>query len=339
MKIAVVFDTPHAGWEDADFRREMAEQVEEAEYEVAQALIARGHEVRLIGVQANLEPLIRGLRDFGPDLVFNCAESFNGDPGLDYLFPALFEARGYRYTGSPPLALLTTRNKAMSKKVLAFHGISVPGFRTYRPGEAVERDLDLAFPVIVKPLAEDASIGISAASVVSDRGALAERVAFVHQRFQQPAIVEEFVHGRELYVSILGNGERLEILPLVEMVWDKNTTRPEERIATHLAKWDPDYRARKGIRNVFARPISQRAREQITAICSTAYRALWLRDYARLDVRLTREGQVWVIEANANPFISFGHEVANAAEKAGMPYEAFVNRIVDEARRRYEQAP
>jgi D-alanine-D-alanine ligase len=123
------------------------------------------------------------------------------------------------------------------------------------------------------------------------------------------------------------------------MVWDKNQTRPEERIATRLAKWDNDYRARKGIRNVFARPISRRAREQITAICSTAYRALWLRDYARLDVRLTPDGDVWVIEANANPFISYGHDTANAAEKAGMGYEAFVNRIVDEATRRYEQQP
>jgi len=266
MKVAVVFDTPHAGWDDADFRREMAAHVEEAEYEVAGALLARGHEVVLIGVQADLEPLIHRLREFGPDMVFNCAESFNGDPGLDFLLPGLLEAQGYRYTGSPPLALLTTRNKAMSKKVLAYHGISVPGFRTYRPGEQVERDLDLAFPLIVKPLAEDASIGISNASVVSDLAALAERVTFVHERFQQPAIAEEFVDGRELYVSILGNGERLELLPLVEMVWDKSKTRPEERIASRLAKWDTDYRARKGIRNVFARPISRPARERLAAI-------------------------------------------------------------------------
>jgi D-alanine-D-alanine ligase len=339
MKVAVVFDTPHAGWDDADFRREMAAHVEEAEYEVAGALLARGHEVVLIGVQADLEPLIHRLREFGPDMVFNCAESFNGDPGLDFLLPGLLEAQGYRYTGSPPLALLTTRNKAMSKKVLAYHGISVPGFRTYRPGEQVERDPDLAFPLIVKPLAEDASIGISNASVVSDLAALAERVTFVHERFQQPAIAEEFVDGRELYVSILGNGERLELLPLVEMVWDKSKTRPEERIASRLAKWDTDYRARKGIRNVFARPISRPARERLAAICSTAYRALWLRDYARLDVRLTPDGDVRVIEANANPFISDGHDMANAAEKAGMRYEAFVNRIVDEAARRYEQQP
>lgn len=227
----------------------------------------------------------------------------------------------------------------MSKKVLAYHGVSVPGFRTYRPGEGVERDLDLAFPLIVKPLAEDASVGIAMASVVSDPTALAERVAFVHQRFPQPAIAEEFVDGRELYVSLLGNDDRLEILPLVEMVWDKSKTRPEERIASRLAKWDPDYRARKGIRNVFARPISRAARERIAATCAMAYRALWLRDYARLDVRLTPDGDVWVIEANANPFISYGHDVANAAEKAGLRYDAFVNRIVEEAARRYERQP
>lgn len=339
MKIAVVFDTPHAGWEDADYRQEMEAGVEEAEYEVAEALASRGHDVRLIGVRTDLRCLIDRLRAFQPDLVFNCAEGFGGNTALDYLFPALFEAEGYRYTGSPPLALLTTRNKAMSKKVLAYHGIRVPGFRTYRPGEAVGETSDLTFPVIVKPLSEDASIGISGASVVKDPGELAARVAFIHERFRQPAIAEEFVDGRELYVSILGNGSDLVILPIVEMVWDKRRTRPEERIATRLAKWDLAYRQRKGIRNVFARPIPRAARQRIAAICATAYRALWLRDYARLDVRLAPDGDVWVIEANANPFISFGHDMANAAEKAGLDYPAFIQRIVDEAIRRYDAEP
>ncbi len=337
MKIAVVFDTPRVGWEDADFKREVAAHVEEAEYEVAEALMDRGHDVRMVGVQTDLKRMIDTLRDYGPDLVFNCTEAFEDNAALDYVFPAVFEAEGYRYTGSPPLGLLATRNKAMSKKVLAYHGISVPGFRTYRPGEEVEGAPELVFPLIVKPLAEDASIGISGASVVRGPDELAERVAFVHERFGQPAIAEEFVDGRELYVSILGNGAELEILPIVEMVWDKRRTKPEERIATRLAKWHVPYRERKGIRNVFARPIARATRERIAAICMAAYRALWLRDYARLDVRLTPDGQVAVIEANANPFISYGHDMANAAEKAGMHYQAFIQRIVDEAVGRYER--
>lgn len=333
MKIAVVFDTPYAAWEDEDFKREVAARVEEAEYEVAEALMARGHDVLLVGVHDDFHHLVERLHAFEPDIAFNCAEGFHDNPQLDYLFPALLEAEGYRHTGSPPLALLISRNKAMSKKVLAYHGIRVPGFVTYRLTEPVTEPPGLSFPLIVKPLQEDASAGIAQASVVRDVAALAERVRFVHERFSQGAIVEEFVEGRELYIGMLGNGEHLEILPIVEMVFDK-VDKPEERIATQLAKWDVPYRERRGIRNVFARPIARAARERIEEICRTAFRALWLQDYARLDVRLTPEGEVWVLEANANPFISFGHDLANAAEKAGMDYYAFINRIVDEALRR-----
>lgn len=335
MKIAVVFDTPYAGWEDEDFKREVAAHVEEAEYEVAEALMAYGHDVLLVGVHDDFRHLVERLRTFEPQLTFNCAEGFHENPQLDYLFPALLEAEGYRHTGSPPLALLTSRNKAMSKKVLAYHDIRVPGFVTYRITEDVTEPPSLSFPLIVKPLQEDASAGISHASVVRDFDALAERVTFVHERFRQGAIAEEFVEGRELYVGVLGNGDHLEILPIVEMVFDR-VDKPEERIATQLAKWDIPYRERRGIRNVFARPIARVARERIEEICRTAYRALWLQDYARLDVRLTPEGEVWVLEANANPFISFGHDLANAAEKAGMDYYAFINRIVDEALQRCE---
>ncbi|MGH7535599.1 MAG: hypothetical protein ACREMG_08435 [Gemmatimonadales bacterium] len=137
---------------------------------------------------------------------------------------------------------------------------------------------------------------------------------------------------------MIGNGEAIDILPITEMVFDRRRTRPEERIATKAAKWDEDYRARKGIRNVLARPLSRAVRQRIETICQTAFRALWLRDYARLDVRLAPDGEVWFLEANANPFISYGHDMANAAEKAGLDYYQFIQRLVDEAVARYESA-
>jgi D-alanine-D-alanine ligase len=249
------------------------------------------------------------------------------------MVPGMLEAEGYHYTGSPPVALLVSRNKAMSKKVLAYHGIRVPAFMTCRPGEKVEAPA-LRFPLIVKPLQSDASAGIAQASVVQDLASLRERVTMIHERFNQPAIAEEFVEGRELYVSLIGNGNDLDMLPITEMVFDKRRTRPEERIATQSAKWDDDYRARKGIKNVVARPLAKRVRERIEEICRTAFRSLWLRDYARIDVRVAPDGEVWFIEANANPFISYGHDMANAAEKAGMNYYAFVQRLVDEAEAR-----
>lgn len=337
MNVAVVFDTPHEGWEDEDFKKEVAAEVEEAEYEIAEALMANDHKVLLVGVHDDLQHMSERLAAFEPDLVFNCAEAFFEDPQLDYIFASLLESDGYRYTGSPPIGLLLSRNKGMSKKVLAYHGIRVPGFRTYRLSEEVAAPPDLTFPLIVKPLQEDASEGISMSSVVRDTDALAERVQFIHQSHSQAAIAEEFVEGRELYVSIIGNGDDLEILPITEMVFDKSRTKPEERIATKMAKWDVPYRERKGIRNVFARPVSRATQDQIESICATAFRALWLHDYARLDVRVTSDGDVWVIEANANPFISFGHDMANAAEKAGMDYYAFIQRLAEIAIHRYER--
>jgi D-alanine-D-alanine ligase len=345
MRVAVVFDTPYSGWEHPEHERQMDVEIAawkadepEMEYQIGHALRERGHEIRLLGVRDDLQYLTRCLAEWQPDLVFNGAEAFRGNDALEYLLPGLLEAEGYRYTGAPPLALQVTRNKAISKKILAYFGVQVPGFVSYRLGEEVETAPELDFPLIVKPLQTDGSVGIAQASVVQDMASLVERVAFIHERFGQGAIAEEFVDGRELYVSVVGNGSAIEILPITELVFDKRKTRAEERIATMSAKWDEGYRERKGIRNVMARPISKAARARIEETCRTAYRALWLRDYARLDLRLASDGEVWVLEANANPFISYGHDMANAAAKAGMEYSDFIQRIVDAAIARYEPA-
>ena len=311
MRVAVVFDTPYSGWDHPEHERQMEKDIAawktdepDMEYQIAHALRERGHEIRLIGVRDDLQYLIRSLDDWKPDLVFNGAEAFKGNEALEYLLPGLLEAEGYRYTGAPPLALQVTRNKAISKKVL---------------------------------VQADGSAGIAQASVVQDVASLADRVAFIQERFGQGAIAEEFVEGRELYVGVIGNDDSLEVLPIIEMVFDKRKTRPEERIATQFAKWDEAYRERKGIRNVVARPIAKSVRARIEETCRTACRALWLRDYARLDLRLAPDGQLWVLEANANPFISYGHDMANAAAKAGMEYYDFIQRIVDAAIARYER--
>ena len=345
MRIAVIFDTPYTGWDHPDHERQMEKDVAawhtdepDMEYQIAHALRELGHEIHLLGIRDDLHYLVRSLGDWKPDLVFNGAEAFRGDEALEYLLPGLLEAEGYRYTGAPPLALQMTRNKAISKKILAYFGIRVPGFMTYRLHDKVEAAPNLSFPLFVKPLQADGSAGIAQASVVQDLGSLAGRVTFIKERFGQGAIAEEFVDGRELYVSVIGNDDSLEVLPIIEMVFDKRKTRPEERIATQFAKWDEAYRERKGIRNVIARPISKVVRARIEQTCRTAYRALWLQDYARLDLRLSPDGQVWVLEANANPFISYGHDMANAAAKAGMEYSDFIQRIVDEAMARYERS-
>jgi len=337
MRIAVVFNSPHEGWTpDQHFTqltKELAnsQKVEpEMEYQIAAALQRNKHDVLLVGVHDDLRDMRERLGGWKPELVVNATEAYLQNSELDYLVPALLEAEGYRYTGAPPLSLLVTRNKAMSKKILAYHGVCVPGFKSYRVGEKPENDAGLRFPLIVKPLGADASEGIAQASIVHNVAELRDRTAFVHENFEQPAIAEEYIEGRELYATMIGNGDTVEILPIVEMVFDEAGSRPEQRIATARAKWDLKYRERRKIRNVFARPISARARERLTHACNVSYRALWLRDYARIDVRLAND-EIWFIEANANPFISYGHDSAESAHKHGLPYDAFIQRIVDEA--------
>ena len=336
MVIAVVFDTPYRGYGPEDHDRQCAQDFADPdlepdmEYQVGDALRRRGHDVTFLGIRDDVVAAMDWLRTNKVDAVFNAAESFRGQDHLDYLVPAMLESEGIPFTGAPPQSLMVTRNKAISKKILRHHGLSVADFRTYRVGEKVDRDPGLRYPLIVKPLSSDASAGIAQASIVRDLGQLAARVDFVLERFGS-AIVEEFVEGRELYVGVLGNGDTARLLPVLELVFDKSSTAPEERIATVKAKWDDEYRAKKGIKMQLARPLSQKAIERIEKTCRIAYRVLGLRDYARLDLRVDASDEVWVLEANANPYLNRDHEIAMAAEKGGIAYEELIETIALEA--------
>src|SRR5881275_2084488 len=314
MKVAVVFDTLHPDWEDADYKKDVEAKVEEAEYDVARALMALAHDVLMVGVAEQLAPVLERLAVFQPKLVFNGCESFRGRARHEYALATVLEMHGYRYTGSSPTGLLVARNKSLTKKILAHHGIRVPAFAEFRPGEKPVRPSELRFPLIVKPLLEDASVGISQASVVEDDADLGARVKFIHEKFHQAAIVEELIEGRELYVGLVGN-QTLQVLP----------------IATYKAKWDEEYRKRKKIKNVFAKGLSDEVGAKIGDICTTAFHALWLQDYGRVDLRLTHDDELYVLEVNPNPFLAAENEMADAAEKAGMGYTDFIQRIVDEA--------
>jgi len=329
MKIAVLFDTLHPEWDDADYKKAVEAKVEEAEYDVARALLTQGHDVLMVGVAEQLEPMLERLATFQPKLVFNGCESFRRNARHEYALAAVLEMHGYRYTGSSPTALLVARNKSLTKKILAYHGIRVPAFAECHLGEKPMRPSELRFPLIVKPLLEDASVGIAQASVVENDEDLAERVKFIHEKFRQAAIVEELIEGRELYVGLVGN-ETVQQLPIIEMTFGE-AENGEHRIATYKAKWDEEYRKRKKIKNVFAKGLSDALTAKIADICTTAFHALWLQDYGRVDVRLAHDDEVYVLEVNPNPFIAYEHEMANAAEKAGLKYNDFIQRIVDEA--------
>jgi D-alanine-D-alanine ligase len=329
VKIAVLFDTLHPEWQDAEYKKELEAKTEEAEYDVARALMRNGHDVLMVGVAGALEPVLERLAAFQPKLVFNGCESFRGKARHEYGLAAVLEMHGYRYTGSPPTALLVARNKALAKKILAYHGIRVPAFAEFHPGQRPVRPSALRFPLIVKPLLEDASVGISQASVVEHDEDLAERVKFIHEKHRQAAIVEELIEGRELYVGLLGN-DKLQVLPIIELTFGHADTG-EHRIATYKAKWDEEYRRRKKIRNVFARGLPDDVAAQIGDICTMAFHALWLQDYGRVDLRLTHDEAVYVLEVNPNPFLACDNEMSDAADRAGMRYDEFIERIVDEA--------
>lgn len=334
MKIAVIFDTPNPGWEDVDFKGEIEAGVPEAEYEVAEALMENGHDVYMIGLHDDLRHPLHQLEEYKPDLVFNCCESFMGNARYDYGVPALLELHAYRYTGAPPEGLVMARDKAASKKILAYHGMRVPKFAVYELGEKGQSPSYVDYPMIVKPLREDASVGIAQSSVVNDEKELSDRVKFIHRNLKQAAIAEQFIEGRELYIGVIGN-EELQQLPIIEMSFGK-IGEPAQKIATHSAKWDLEYRERWGIKNIFARRIARSALEEIEKVCPIAFHALRLRDYGRIDVRLTADQEVYVLEVNPNPYISFGEDMANAAERIGLDYNELIERIADEALARYE---
>lgn len=344
MRVAVIFDTPYRNYGPAEHARQCAadmatpEYEADMEYQVGAALEARGHEVTFLGVREDVVELLSWLRNRERpfDVAFNAMESFRGRDQLDYLIPALLDSENLAYTGAPPTALMVTRNKAMSKKILSHHGLSVAAFRTYRVGEKVDKSSPLRYPLIVKPLALDASAGISRASIVRDYDQLRARVEYIHDKFGN-AIVEEFIEGRELYVSVLGNGSKARLLPILELIFDKDATAPEERIATVKAKWDDDYRAKKNIKMHLARPLSQKAQDRIEETCHTAFQVLQLRDYARLDLRVDADDNVYVLEANANPYLSRDHEIAMAASKDGMDYEELVDAVIKHAHSRWKK--
>jgi len=329
-KIVVLFDTDGDPPANQDYSKQL-QTSDEAEFDIARALLERGHVVHPVGVRDRLDPLIEALRNDACDIVFNATEGFGGRAALDYAIAGVLEMFRASYTGTSPEGLILTRDKALTKKVLLYHGLRVPNFCVYLRGLVMQRPSDLRFPLIVKPLSEDASIGIAQASVVKDDENLRERVEFLHSRLGCDVIVEELIVGREIYLGVVGN-DPPKPLPPVEMIFEN---LPEEsRIATFKAKWSAKYRKTKGIKNVMARDLAKDVLARLCDVAVRAYKALRLRDYARIDVRLAPDNEVYVLEANPNPFIAREEDLPNAAQEAGITYPEFIETIAECALKR-----
>src|SRR5262252_6375849 len=327
-RVLVLFDTDGEPPAVQDYKKEL-ESSDEAEFDVARALLGKGAEVKLFGFRDSLDQLMQGLRAEPVDAVFNLAERYRGQSALDYTVAAVLEMLDVPYTGASSEGLMLARDKALTKKVLAYEGIRIPHFIVCRHGAPVQRPSDLRFPLIVKPLDEDASVGIAQASVVRDDHALTERVSFIHDKFDTDAIVEEFIAGRELYIGVMGNDPPIP-LPPIEMVFGTDSSA-ESRIATFKAKWSVKYRESKGIQNEIAQNLPAEVRQRLAEVAVRTYQAAGLRDYGRIDVRLAHDGAIYVVEANPNPYLADGEDLAWAAEEAGHAYPDFIEKIAEMA--------
>ena len=296
------------------------------EYDVLHTLKRLGAEVRVAGVGDQLTGLRETIDEWRPDLVFNLLDEFSGIASYDHYVVAYLELIRQRYTGCNPRGMLLSRDKVLTKRVLATHRVSTPAFRLFPFGQGFREPRRLEFPLFVKSATEDASLGIAQASLVDDMKGLRERVAFIHEQVQSDALVEEFIDGREIYVGVLGNA-RLTALPPWEMDFG-SLSRAETRIATRKVKWDRKYQAKHGIRTGKAQDLGDEQLELLRRVAKRTYRALYMSGFARMDFRLRKDGRVFLIEANANPNLSKGEDLADSAKAIGMSYTALIKRIV-----------
>ena len=339
LKVAVLYDV----WEEQEPPPEpppkkpvrgkrRKKKLEKADREeIFEALGKLGHEP-FYQVLDGAEKTLVALAKFDADLVFNLTESYAGDDTKDMNIAAYLELLDLQYTGAGPHAMYLAQDKALAKKIFAFHGIKTPFFATSYRGK-LDHSHDISFPLIVKPTSEDGSIGIDQGSFVESVKELMERIHYIQEEFNSPALIEEYIEGREIYASILGN-ENPEVLPMVELDLSK-LPKGTPRIAGQDVKWATETEAYKVTKSAPAEDLDEATTKRLSDTALSAYQALKLRDYGRIDMRLSKKGEVFVIEANPNPWLASTAEFAMAAKKAGRNYTELIAEIVDLARSRY----
>lgn len=295
------------------------------EFDVTSTLRELGHEVSVVGLYSELNVLRQAIEEFRPHVAFNLLEEFHGHPLFDQHMVSYLELLKQPYTGCNPRGLTLAHDKALSKKILAYHRIHVPAFAVFPVKRKVRRPARLKFPVLVKSITEEGSVGISQASIVYDDQKLAERVDFIHRQTNTAAIAEQYIEGREIYVGMLGN-ERLQTFT----PWELKIERLPEgvpNIATYKLKWDYGYQEKVGV-TTEAADLPPEVITNIAHLSRRIYRLLFLSGYARLDYRLNEAGELYLLEANPNPNLSYGEDFAEAAEESGLNYDQLLQKIM-----------
>jgi D-alanine-D-alanine ligase len=297
------------------------------EHDVVSTLKKLGHDVYPLGVKSDLGVIHSAIETWRPDIAFNLLEEFDGVAVYDQHVVSYLELLHLPYTGCNPRGLMLARDKVLTKKVLAFHRIPYPEFIEVAQGRTVKRPKGLSFPLIVKSVNEEASLGISQASIVQDDDRLSERVAFIHNSVGSGALIERYIEGREFYVGVIGNGQ-LQVLPVWELIMDK-LPDDAKRIATERVKWSRKYQQKYGITSREADNLPAGKNEEIQSLAKRVYRALGLSGYARIDMRMAEDGQLYVLEANPNPQIAEDEDFADSAKKVDYHYKELLQELLN----------
>ena len=349
LKVTILYDA--VGWADKKEAEAAGEKVSPLVCEQVEQVLARhGHEVMRLAAAHKIRDLASQIMRDDSDLIFNLCESLGGISQYEQHVAALLEVLDKRFTGAGSIGLTLAQDKELSKKIFQFHGIRYPKFSCMDAGK-VEWSDELTFPLFVKPLNEDASIGIDSGSVVNNVKELMERISYIQTEFNAPALIEEYIEGREIYIGVLGN-DKPEALPILE--WDfSKMPKGTPRIASSEAKWDEES-AYKDAPEVFPTDIPGPVYTKMQEAAIQAFRSLKLRDYGRVDMRLRHvvkdtetkpietdtatanldNWEFYVIEANPNPYLDKKSELAMAARKHGLNYPDLIEKIIELAMER-----
>jgi len=301
--------------------------------DIKEALDTLGYKSTIFNVDSDILRLIDYLRGQKPDLIFNIVECVENESLQEMNVAGLYELMKIPYTGAGPLALGTALIKPRVKEILNSHGILTPGYQVFRVTDRLVLKEGMNYPLIVKPSHEDGSVGISNASIVNSINELRKRIRFIHHEFDQPALVEEYIEGRELNVAILGS-KRPQVLPISEIDFS-GLPAGAHKIVSYEAKWMHGTAAYEGTKGVCPAKLTAAQETEIKRTALECFHLIGCRDYARVDFRLTPDGRAYVLEVNPNPDISDEAGFARSARTAGYTFPVTIGKIVESALERW----
>jgi D-alanine-D-alanine ligase len=325
LKVLALFDAVRPTTLNQDLGPELKTADWKTEAGVLAALKELGYPTEHLAIFDDLDLLRQKLQTFSPDVIFNLADQFRNNRAFDQHIVSFLAMNGIPFTGCGASGLTLCKHKGISKKILSYHRIHTPDFVIIPRGKRGVRPKHLKFPILIKPLKEEASYGISQASFVETDEQFQERVGFIHEKTNNDVIAEEYIEGRELYVSVIGN-HRLQVFPIRELVF-REVPPDEPKIATYKAKWDDAYRERWGLENRFAEGLEPALVRHIESVCKRIYHLLTIDGYARVDLRLNAKNELYFIETNPNPILAPDEDFAQSAMKTGLTYPQLIDRI------------